>query len=431
MRTRAALLLTVSVLLVVAAQEAAASTPGSLDRSFGGDGKVLTNLSGHFDGANAISLQADNKIVAAGWAAGGAKFGLARYNPDGTLDPAFGGDGTVTTDVSDADDVIFGSAIQSDGKILVAGVTNQEAGAAGWGFTVARYGTDGTLDAAFGTGGIATIPLGDGDEATAVAVQPDGKIVVVGGASVVFGSEADFAVVRLDADGTPDTTFGDLGQVITDIDGSFDNATGGVVLQPDGGIVVGGVSVSLGTGASRFAVVRYQANGTPDPAWGGDGIVTTDFGPDVNPVFHMALQADGRIVAAGSTKYFAANPNVALARYATDGSLDTTFGGDGKVTIDVTGSHTEGAWGVDVDANGKIVAAGEAGGRDPRFLVVRMKTNGGLDRTFGGDGIVTTNFSSGEDGASAMVIQPNGRIVAAGFASTRNGAFALARYRAA
>ncbi|MEE9294854.1 MAG: delta-60 repeat domain-containing protein, partial [Phycisphaerae bacterium] len=251
----------------------------------------------------------------------------------GTLDPTFGDGGLVTTDFlgSSRDvgrDVV---AIQADGKIVVVGQTSD---AGGSDFAVARYNADGSLDASFdGDGKLTTDFAGAGDIANSVAIQADGKIVVAGRASI-SGPDFDFAVARYNADGSLDTSFDGDGKLTTDFAGSTDLALS-VAIQADGKIVVAGQASTFGTGS--FAVARYNADGTLDAGFDGDGKLTTDFAGRGEVAKSVAIQADGKIVAAGET-FTDTGFVFALARYNADGSLDASFDGDGKLTTDFAGS---------------------------------------------------------------------------------------------
>jgi uncharacterized delta-60 repeat protein len=425
---RPGLTLVGAVALVIAIANPAAAPPGDLDPTFDGDGKVTTDFAGIFEIAGAVAIQGDGKIVAAGTAAdvsGISDFALARYNTDGSLDPTFDGDGKVTTDFAGASDEANAISIQGDGKIVAAGVAR--IGLNGpQDFALARYNTDGSLDTAFdGDGKVTTDFAGANDQAHAVAIQGDGKIVAAGVAGDVISGTNDFGLARYNANGSLDTTFGgDLplpvpgdGKVTTDFAGPTDQAFG-VAIQGDGKIVAAGLS------GSDFALARYNSDGSLDTAFDGDGKVTTDFAGPTDQAHAVAIQGDGKIVAAG---FAGSDFDFALARYNTDGSLDTTFGGDGKVTTDFAGSGSrDEAHAVAIQGDGKIVAAGLAvvsGIFD--FALARYRADGSLDTIFSGDGKVTTDFAGDFDVANGVVIQANGRIVAAGFAGDD---FALARY---
>jgi uncharacterized delta-60 repeat protein len=390
----------------VMAQEA-----GDLDTSFGVGGKVITDFSGSIDEAKAVALQPDGKIVVAGhtpnFATGLIEFALARYLPDGTLDTTFGDNGRVTTGFGEGQALAQTVALQPDGKIVTAGYTVDLSTSVS-AFALARYLPDGALDTTFSGDGKLTTDTGSSNQVNAVVLQPDGKVVAAGGN----------AMARYNPDGTLDMTFGDNGLVTIDFR-EFRTAT----LQPDGKIVTAGV-VDF---PSNFALSRYLPNGTLDTTFGDNGRVTTDFG-DPSQASAVVLQPDGKIVAAGSS-----HVDFALARYLPDGTLDTTFSGDGRVTTDFGESSQ--ALAVALQADGKIVAAGWAFFR--LFALARYQPNGTLDTTFGGGGLVTTNFA-GVEGATAtangLVIQPHGGgLVVAGSSTPRDEVdfdFAVARYHA-
>ena len=296
----------------------------------------------------------------------------------------------------------------------------------------------GDLDPTFGIGGKVTTDLGrSADSANAVAVQADGKLVVVG---QTFknndSSEKDFAVARYNTDGTLDSTFGHRGRVRTDFP-TLAAAASSVVIQPDGKIVVAGGAYPLFTFAGDFKVVRYNSNGSLDRSFGSGGIVTTFF-PAGSFAFAVALQSDGKIIAAG-THFADFNPgdmsdtDFALARYNPDGSLDSTFGNGGTVTTDFFGTEDD-VFSVLIQPDGKIVAVGSA--NDPAdfydFAAVRYLSNGTLDTTFGVGGKVSTDFGHrGFDQALSAALQSDGKIVAAGFATSVDGIrenFGVARY---
>jgi uncharacterized delta-60 repeat protein len=336
--------------------------------SVSADGKVTTGFAGHFGYATDLAIQADGKIVAVGDTI--EKFALARYNRNGTLDSSFNRDGKATTTF---------------------------------------------------------LPL-DGAGAYGLAVQPDGRIVVVGYAACqeltgTCPSEEEsweIAVARYDPDGTLDTSFGESGKVTTDI-GGISNFAWAVALQADGKIVVAGE-----VGEHLSSLVRYNQDGTLDPTFGEGGIVTAGLGPPgPESAYDLAIQADGKIVTAGRDGGISGG--FALARYNPDGTPDATFSGDGRVRTDFTPRTLDVASAVAIQVTGKIVAAGRSGGS---FAVARYNPNGTLDTTFSGNGKATTNFTTRADAAGDVALQANGRIVLAGRAGgTSNSRFALARYR--
>jgi uncharacterized delta-60 repeat protein/uncharacterized repeat protein (TIGR01451 family) len=212
--------------------------------------------------------------------------------------------------------------------------------------------------------------------------------------------------------------------VTTDIDAGSSDLGYAVLIQADGKIVV--VGVALVSGTNDFAVTRYNADGSLDTTFDTDGKVTTDFAGDLDQISAGAIQADGKIVAVGRA-LVAGNYDIALARYSADGSLDTTFDTDGKLNTDFAG-ETDIGYGVGIQVDGKIVVAGRGGVSGNRlFALARYNPDGSLDPAFSGDGRLTTAFTGNFDQAFAAAIQEDGRILAAGFAGPD---VALARYQA-
>ena len=403
---------------------------GQLDTSFDGDGKVTTDVTARGDFATNVAIQVDGKIVVVGAAQWGKdpKFVLLRYNPDGTLDTSFSGDGKVTTNFTRLEDAAWAVVIQSDGRIFAAGDAGFGTGNSR--FAVARYNADGTLDTTFGGDGKVTTQFTRHDDpVAAAALQPDGKIVVSGGANW-GGGESNFALARYNTDGTLDPSFGGDGRVTADFArrGDYANA---VVVQADGKLVAGGYATySRTNGFNRFAVARYNADGTLDTSFSGDGKQTTDFTRRNDPALDLTLQPDGKIVAAGISKADGSNPNVALARYNADGTLDASFSGDGKVTTDFSGGYDQ-AYAVALQPDGKIVVGGATAGLGGRFLIARYDTSGALDSTFNGGGFAATNFTRHDDFAYGLALQADGNLVlvgGSGWGGSNLGKIALARY---
>ncbi|MBA3647417.1 MAG: T9SS type A sorting domain-containing protein [Chitinophagales bacterium] len=397
---------------------------GTLDTTFKKTGKVITDFGGN-DFGRSVAIQPDGKIVVAGYTLTGNNFAVARYNKNGRLDKTFGGSGKVTTDFG-LEDLAYSVAIQVDGKIVVAGKTNVNTSSTGvYDFAVARYNINGTLDYSFSGDGKVTTDFNNGgsDEAHSVAIQSDGKIVVIGFTNK-FGS--DYALARYNANGTPDNTFGGSGKIITNFGVDTYSEAYAVIIQPDGKIVVAG-DTNAGNDFSDFGLARYNVSGTLDNTFSGDGKVIADIGGyDFGK--SVAIQPDGKIVVAGYT--IQGDEDWALARFNVDGTLDNLFNGSGKVTTEFGG--VDDAYAVAIQANGKIVVAGYSKpGTDYDFTLARYNTNGTLDNTFSGDGKVATDFSGGSgDDAFAIAIQPDGKIVAAGDTRAISGSndFAVARY---
>ncbi len=356
----------------------ALAAPGDLDPSFGTGGTVITSFGGT-DVASAVVIQPDGKLVVAGRTniAGNTVFALARYNPNGSLDPAFGTGGLVTTDFGSTDQA-FAVALQADGKIVTAGRRGSDV-------IVARYNADGSQDTLFGSNGRVITNFGATELALALVLQPDGKIVVAGRTNKPTpNGNFDFALARYESTGTVDITFGTAGLVTTDFGGSVDRAFA-MALQPDGKLVVAGDS------DANFALARYNSDGSLDSSFGAGGKVVTSFG-GTDQASAVILQPDGKIVVAGQTDT-GVSIDFALARYMPDGSLDGAFGSGGRVTTNFTGTSDDLGSAVALQFDGKIVVGGTS---DDNFALARYTPGGVLDTTFGSAGTVTTNLG-GED----------------------------------
>ena len=343
----------------------------------------------------------------------------------GDLDPTFGGDGTVTTDFTDSYDAAFGVAVQSDGKIVVVGETAPDSGSPK--FALARYNTDGTLDESFSKNGKRHTDFTDAEDfAFGMAIQPDGKIVAAGTAAADTG-RPKFAVARYNVDGSMDATFSGDGKRTLKITDKGDLGLA-MALQANGRIILVGDAAINGR-HSTFGVARLKANGSLDESFGGDGIVKTDIGPNGEDALAVAISSEGKIVVAGGDGFNSRNERFALVRYDSDGSRDASFGGNGIVKTDFT-PGPDVAFSVTVQSDGKIVAGGGSslGPQNPKWALARYDTDGSLDHAFGGDGRVTTDFSPGDDDIFQVITQPNGKLVAVGLSDGDDPAFGVARY---
>jgi uncharacterized delta-60 repeat protein len=383
---------------------------GDLDPTFDGDGKVITDF-GAAETAYAVDIQADGKIVAAG-----NEFHdcfLARYNTDGSLDSTFDGDGKVSTDFGVAA-AFYAIKIQPDGKILVAGTNYDD-------FLLARYTSDGNLDLSFDGDGKVTIDFGGTfDTGSGLAIQTNGKIVIVGTAAT--GLAFDFAIARLNPDGSTDNTFDGDGTKTIDL--GLNDAFAAVAIQVDNKIVAVG-STFTNANTSEFAVARFNSDGSLDTSFNGDGIVTIAFSSGLDRGTSISVQADGRLIAAGFAEIN--QHDFALARLNTDGNLDSSFDDDGKVTTDfaLDGDVLNE---IKIQPDGKIVAAGTAViNFDLDFALARYNIDGSLDNSFGLNGKVTTDVGGSDDTGSAVALQNDGKIIVAGTVNTVD--FAVARYQ--
>jgi uncharacterized delta-60 repeat protein len=403
---------------------------GDLDLTFGVGGKVKTDFSGLEDRATGVAVQQDGKIVVVGFSSlvatpatqGNSDFLIARYNYNGNLDNTFGTGGKVTTDFFGESDTAQALLIQPDGKILVAG-SALNLGTAGNGtsldYALARYNPNGTLDASFGNGGkvttdfeFTTFGRSGVDFGNDVALAPNGKIVVAGYS--IHNGDYFFSVARYNSNGSLDTSFGNNGRVLTRSSTS-ENIAYAVAIQPDGKIVIAGYLYSQPD--YDFAVVRYNNDGSLDTGFGVNGIVTTDFAflVSFDFAYDVAIQKDGKILVVGKTDNAIAGVSYfALTRYNHNGSLDTNFGTDGRVTSEILFPSIANAMAIQGD--GKIVVAGWHGTsrEDFDFAIARFNLNGSLDGSFGSGGKVSADLFGEMDFATAIALQADGKIVLAG-----------------
>ena len=405
-----------------------------LDPSFGSDGKVVTQVNGSEQNyANALVLQPDGKPVVAGYnlsTEAGENIALARYNPDGSLDESFGSGGVVSTDFMGGDDRANALAFQTDGKLVTAGCAQD-------GFqkmALFRYNPDGSLDKSWGG---STPWDGDGKVTTffydnypscanAVAIQPDGKIVAAG--YTESENEDEMAIARFNPDGSLDTAFNGSGIYFS----TSAYKAQGIVIQQDGKIVI--------VDGTEPIVVRLKPEGVLDDTFGKKGVFKADtwFWP-----YNIAIQPDGKLLIIGTAGW----GGFWIERINPDGSVDESFGKAGSTTTKIgppVGFDTPFALTVLPDQ--KIVVAGSSDTQPlgwpwqpPRvFAVVRYNPDGSLDTGFNGDGYVLTQFNvdSGntDNIARSVVVQPDGKLVVAGYADLAGPdgntiyQFALARY---
>jgi uncharacterized delta-60 repeat protein len=463
---------------------------GALDLTFSGDGLTTVDFGGVFDQAWSVAQQPDGKLVVAGVnrpaGANQTRVALARFNPDGSLDDGgpldsnpvdrFGVAGKVLISVGAGSATTRDVAIQADGKIVVVGGAQ---GATNGDFFVARLNADGSLDDggpiddtpgdAFGSnGGVVLLDFGFGsDDASAVAIQRDGRIIVGGLATIDTQLHWAFGLARYNTDGSPDNgtladgTLGDqfgVGGKVVHRFGLANAVLQDLVVDTRSGISqVVAVGYAGDNSNFRFAVARYDVDGALDPAFDGDGQVVTEFARGNNVFRSVAIQPDGRIVAAGQA-LMASGLQGLVARYDTDGKLDLSFGNVGQILgsglqpipIQPTpGVFAGSASSLVLQPNGKIIVGlhgfllppggnPEAGDSDPDFLLMRLNVDGGPDdggsldttpgNSFGTGGVINTNFGIGVrsgDQIERLVIQSDGKLVAAG---TANRDFAIARY---
>lgn len=414
------------------------SGAGGLDQTFGTGGKVITSFSAYNDAAYAVAIQPNGKIIAAGTR--GNMFALARYNSDGVLDSTFGTGGKKSTDFFTSDNYLeSGHAvlIQPDEKIVVVGTAydgNND------NIAVARYTSNGSIDSSFDGDGKANTDFGTYASGNAAALQTDGKIVIAGYAYNATTQQTDFALMRYNTNGSPDSGFGANGQVTTSFNASGDAAYA-VAIQPDGQIIA--VGTAGGNSSANVALVRYNSSdGSLDSSFGTNGKTKTvvgQYGSGCSSIgYAVTLQPDGKIIVAGTVSLDIGRAFVIL-RYNNNGILDTTFGDKGKVVTQFNNENI--ATAATLQPDGKIIVAGyrqflSSSNSYAFFEVVRYNPDGSLDKIFGYNGYITTYFqttpsSVGLAFGNAVALQPNGKIIVAGATQPRvnaKTAFALARY---
>ena len=387
--------------------------PGTLDPTFGTGGRAIATVPGNYSSGEAIAEQPDGKIVVGGATPGYAL--LARFHADGSLDTGFGNNGLVLTDVDASNDFISAVAVQADGRIIAGGVRfNAQADGRA---IVMRHLPDGDLDASFGTNGIRTIDLTGTTDSyiKGLVLQPDGRIVACG--ERYTGSEWESFVLRLNSDGTTDSGFG---VVQMDISANGDDNATDIARQNDGRIVVCGTAESA-VGGGMF-IARLNANGTFDNTFGTGGKLVLDIGGGgTDAANSVRVQDDGKIVVCGLLDT-EDGYRIGVVRMLVDGTLDTAFGTNGSVAIDL---------GVDdwalptlaLQPDGKIlVGADNNTGNPARVKVIRILQDGSLDAAFGTNGTGTSNATSGNDFEYAVrtLFLSDGGIAVAGYVDTPN-----------
>ncbi|HWP40130.1 MAG TPA: PKD domain-containing protein, partial [Tepidisphaeraceae bacterium] len=400
---------------------------GDVDAEFAG-GQIIRDILGGDDFAFGVAVQSDGKVLVAGraWTSSttGNDFALLRFNADGTPDGTFGVGGLVTTDLGSTSDSASAIVIQPDGRIVLAGETRRSSTLSD--FALVRYNADGTPDTTFGTGGSGKVftdfSLGT-DQARSVALTTDGKIVVAGSATV--SGRTRVAIARYTSAGVLDASFGSGGKVSTLFIPGTARASSITPLS-DGSILVAGTVLDFSTSAQDWVALRYSASGALDSSFGFSGWVRIDMGGDVESASSLLVQSDGRIVLVGDNSDSAGGTSdFALARLLGDGTLDPSFGDSGRVLADFAGEFDQ-ATSATLQADGRIVVAGLASINGTScFGVTRFSPDGAVDTGFGTNGLVMLSFGAG-DVANAVAVDQAARIVVAGFTMDSAGDFDFA-----
>lgn len=447
------------------------SQAGAYDLMFGNGGRVHTNFH-DINEANevvrAVAIQPDGKIIIAGTTArpgailrflsngqpdntfnqngtvfipgykvkvltiqpdqkivvAGDNFNLSRLNPDGTFDNSFGINGSAQADFASSFAEVRSIALQTDGKIILGG---HRYNGSHEHFALARFNSDGTPDESFDGDGKVVMNFGPGSNMiNSILVQPDGKILAAGVGSDGI-NPTTFALARFTSSGSADNTFDTDGKLTTTFD-AYGGSAVSLALQPDGKIIAAGNSEGGLTG-NNFAIARYNSNGTPDNSFSGDGKLTTSIDPtySTDQLCSISHLADGKILAVGNTVTNLGEA-ISIARYHSNGTTDNSFDGDGIATayLDFTINELNGMC---LNTNGSIVTAGKTTSSPSDFAIGRFHANGSPDLSFGTAAVLRVNIPSSTDEPSCVIAQADGKIIVGGFSDNGNSQeFAMARY---
>ncbi|HZK06858.1 MAG TPA: T9SS type A sorting domain-containing protein [Bacteroidales bacterium] len=397
-----------TVIALLATVTFAQAQPGTLDFSFGNEGIVTSVITEGFNMARAIAVQPDGKIIAAGHTGFSPNYDVAvvRYNEDGSNDNTFGTNGMVSISATTTSDYVLDMVLQPDGKIVLSGYIFTGSSTD---VLLIRLNADGTPDNTFGTNGIVITDFGNTSEvAEAIVLQDDGKILLAG------DHEERFMLVRYNTNGTLDNTFGTGGLASADVGIGLCFGQD-VVIQNDGRILVGGLAFDAAANYA-FGIARFDANGALDVTFGEFGSTLFSIGTGYDFMIAIALQSDGKIIAGGHT-WIGTQPlryDFAAARLDENGNIDNTFGTNGITTVNLIygGNYLTD---MVIQNDDKIILSGYAEGpEDYDMGLVRLNANGLLDTSFGTDGITITDLNKDIDQGTAVAIQPDGKIVVAG-----------------
>lgn len=385
------------------------SAKGTLDPNFGTNGVARYDGGGE-DRGWSVALQDDGKAIVTGLSFSGAyrDLILLRYDTDGTLDTSFGTGGVARYDGGD-DDVGRSVAFQSDGKSLVTGWSDKMTPGTDDDLLLLRYNIDGTLDTTFGVGGVVRYDNGNQDWGHDVVTQPDNKIIVVGHSD--NGTDRDLILLRYNANGSLDTSFGSGGVARYD-GGNFDEGQS-VILQADGkALVCGGSRTGTDENLEDIVLLRFNIDGTLDTTFGTGGVVRYD-GGGYDSGWSVAIQPDDKVLVAGDTTN-GTEYDLVLLRYNSNGTLDTTFGTGGVATYNGGGNWDFGN-SVVLQPDGKVLVSGNShNGTNADLVLLRYNTNGMLDTSFGTGGVVRYDNGNIDSGLS-VALQSDGKAIVAGW----------------
>jgi len=417
---------------------------GVLDTSFNSpNGFIIQPIGSANDTGQSLAIQPDGKILLGGYcrSASNDDFCIARFNSDGTLDTTFGTNGKVIQPIGSFHDWGYSLAIQPDGKILLGGSYSKTTNNTNlWEFSIARFNSDGisdgTLDTSFGDSGKVKqgICITRGNQTTqthatgqSLAIQPDRKILLGGRCQIINGFN-EFCIARFNPNGTLDTDFGSPnGYIVQSLYPSEDWGYS-LAIQTDGKILLGGSCINVNN-ANRyeFCIARFKTNGSLDNSFGNSGRVIQAFGSGSGYDWgrSLVIQRDGKILLGGHC-HNGSNFDFCIARFNPNGTLDTTFGTGGKVILDINTSDDKG-YSLAIQPDEKILLGGTC---DGDFCIARFNSNGTLDTSFGDNGIVIRPIGSGDDHGYSLAIQPDGKILLGGYCHNgSNYDFCIARFK--
>lgn len=417
-----------------------AAQPGSLDLTFGQGGKILTNVDETRNDASSVLIQPDGRIVVVGssmpveYAGLGGYFTLVRYNLDGSVDNDFGLNGNVTTVINGEDDIAFSGALQADGKIIAAGYTLT---GTNYDFVMVRYNPDGTRDPTFGMDGIIITDFNGGNDiVNQVLIEPDGDIILIGYTGDDEFDEIDMAFAKYKPDGTPDHTFGGDGLVIVPAsDPKLWDIAYAVAVQADGRLVIVGSSEIYNPVTTEvkeeIIVLRLDGNGALDNTFGNSGVVELEIGQHRDVATSIVINSEGKIIVLAESRTNSGYSDLVIVRFTSFGALDTTFGTNGMTVVSFDNTDDKG-YSLVLQPDQKILAGGytaRSNGSKVDYALARFDSNGFLDNTFGNGGKVTVDFQGSFDYGAAIVLQQNGNIVMAGSSNAQNDFdFGLVRF---
>ena len=405
---------------------------GDLDSGFGanGNGRILEVFSSSAPSASAIVQQSDGRIVVAATSRSNGQLIVARYLADGSLDLSFSQDGVQAVQLSQGAGAANAMLVQPDGKIVLAG-RGQQRTLGDNDVTVVRLNIDGSLDTSFDTDGIAAYTTGGFDDfATGIVRQSDGKLVVAAAANP--NRSYDFEFVRFNADGSLDNSFGSSGRTLVDFNGG-DDQPAAFLQQADGALVAAGFTRDS-NGIANIAVVRVSASGALDTAFGTGGKATISFPSLQSSATSIAQQSDGKLVIAGTVQEGASSSDAAIVRLAANGALDTTFGNAGRVSVAFGGKDF--LSGVVANSDGTLVVTGRMQNASPPpndIFLARFTAAGALDSSFGvaGKSVLDCGGATASSSCTpyALTRQSDGKYLVAGYDDAQTS-MVLARFAA-